>query len=76
MLNIQNDGGDPAVGYSGIEVFVSSNGADFTAVYAREEMFGAFERSATFETPADDSVDGKWTTHAFSAVAPGVTAGV
>ena len=59
-------------GYSGIEISVSSDGAEFTTIYSRHEMFGEFERGATHETMAPDFVLGAPTNHAFDSIAMGV----
>ena len=72
-------GGTPncnTAGYSGIEVFVSSDGGRSygdTPVYWRQEMFGTYERGALFTDPAPDFLFDEWTTHAFSTVASQVT---
>ena len=61
-------------GYSGIDISVSTDGgSSYTSVYTRTEMFGSIERSATYETLADDFTWDEYTTHAFTEVASGVT---
>ena len=62
------------IGYSGIDISVSTDGgSSYTSVYTRTEMFGSYERSATYETAAADFTWGEYTIHAFTQVAVGVT---
>ena len=58
------------------QVFVSTdNGGQYSAspVYWRQEMFGAYDRSALYGAPAADFAFDAWTVHAFDAVQRGVT---
>lgn len=67
-------GTSDAAGYSGIEIFVSTdNGATYAKQLWREEMFGSFERGAQYPSPASDFTFDQWTNHAFSQVQVGVT---
>jgi hypothetical protein len=64
--------GDPAKGYSGIDIYTSTGGA-YKSVFKREAMFGSFERGATFTEPAQEYTNNQWTNHAFRATEVGVT---
>jgi hypothetical protein len=72
LVNFVDD--NTGKGYSGIDISVSTDGgSSYTSVYTRTEMFGSIERSATYETLADDFTWDEYTTHAFTEVASGVT---
>eukprot|EP01047_Picozoa_sp_COSAG01_P002838 COSAG01_NODE_78_length_28136_cov_10.014481_10_plen_2561_part_01 len=57
-----------AVGYSGIEIWVSTDGGyNYTSAFVQHEMFGAFDRASrtTYTTMASNYLDNQWTSHKF-----------
>ena len=61
-------------GYSGIEIYTSTNnGSTWTSQYESTEMYGFYERGATYETYAEDFMPNSWFRHQFSATAENVT---
>ena len=75
--------GDHDVGYSGIEILLSTNhGGDYTSVYEQDFMFGSFGRSGkplgrvtrtTYPTVSPDFVLDTWTVHQFASEQANVT---
>ena len=68
-----HSGHPDAAGYSGIEISVSTDGSSFgTPLVDRDEMFGAYDRDATYQTAATDFTFDRWLLHKFSEVQVGV----
>jgi hypothetical protein len=64
---VQNDISGATKGYSGIEISISSNnGINYVSVYDRKELFGTFERHATYRNSAKDFQFEKWVNHKFT----------
>ena len=75
VLN-QQTGIATAVGYSGIEIFVSHDGGEnYKSVFIQQEMFGSYDRPdrTTFTLVASNYADNQWTAHAFEETQINVT---
>ena len=63
-LLVKMDPSGTAKGYSGIIISVSIDGGkSFRMVYNRAEMFGTYERNATYQKLARDFAFDKWVIH-------------